>query len=162
MDERASTVFGIYNTRKQANQGIKALKKSGIRADDISLRRSYTPPAPVDAAHWGGGIAGAVIGGSVGLAAGLGVWALPLVEAIVIGGPITGTLVGGALGAWGGHAILDGDDGPGEETFVSVHPHSSGDVGRAIRAFEDSGADDVFVEEKPLAQTEKDILQFHM
>lgn len=99
------TVTGLFDTRDQANDAVRALKDAGIVSDDISIVASnadgsYDTEAGDVASDAGTGAGiGAAIGGAGGLLTGLGVLAIPGIGPVVAGGWLLATAVGAAAGA---------------------------------------------------------------
>lgn len=99
------TVTGLFDTRDQANDAVRALKDAGIVSDDISIVASnadgsYDSEAGDVASDAGTGAGiGAAIGGAGGLLTGLGVLAIPGIGPVVAGGWLLATAVGAAAGA---------------------------------------------------------------
>jgi len=106
------TVTGLFDTYRQAEDAVAALKESGISSDDISIvsREAATIDGEIESATAegmgvGSGL-GLIAGGSAGLLTGLGVIAIPGVGPVVaagwlvsmLAGAAAGTVVGGAAG----------------------------------------------------------------
>ena len=112
MAEKNTAVFGIYKTANQAEQTVDRLLGAGFKNDDISVLLQDNKSSR-DFAHekntkapegtTTGVTAGGVIGGTLGLLAGIGVLAIPGVGPFIAAGPIMGALAGlGVGGAVGG------------------------------------------------------------
>jgi uncharacterized protein (TIGR02271 family) len=160
-----TNVIGMFRNREDANRAVEDLMASGFTRDQISLiasdrtgeLRRYVPTEKgghVEESALKGAGAGAVLGGLVGLIAGIGAVVLPGIG--VVAGPIAGLVGGAALGAAGGgvvgalialgvpeneakdfeQRIRDG------ETLVAVHC-PSGLEDRAERILKDHNAQDV-------------------
>jgi hypothetical protein len=119
---KLASVFGIYASLENAENGIERLACAGFRNEDISVllqdnagikevaHEKHTK-APEGAAT--GVLAGGVIGGALGLLAHIGVLAIPGFGPLVAVGPIiaaltgigSGTLMGGIIGALVGAGI---------------------------------------------------------
>jgi hypothetical protein len=116
-------VFGIYRDRVHAEGAVDALVGAGFRKEDISVllpenvgtkdfAHEKNTKAPEGTAAGAG--AGAVVGGTLGLLAGIGALAIPGLGPFIAAGPImgalaglgTGGVVGGLIGAlvWNGHS----------------------------------------------------------
>jgi len=107
-----TAVFGIYKTRDQAVQAVDTLTANGFRSTDISVlmpenvgtkdfAHEKSTKAPEGAAAGAG--TGAVVGGTLGLLAGIGALAIPGLGPLIAAGPIMAALAGaGAGGAAGG------------------------------------------------------------
>src|SRR6201993_363845 len=114
MTEKKTAVFGIYSSRETAERAADAIVKAGFSPADISVllpenlgNRSIgtekSTKAPEGATAGGG--TGAVLGGTLGLLAGIGALAIPGVGPLIAAGPIMATLAGmGAGGTIGGLA----------------------------------------------------------
>jgi len=181
-----TVVYGIYRNRAQAEGGVDALLASDFRNEDISVllqdnvgtkdfaHEKHTKAPEGTAA---GATTGGVIGGTLGLLAGIGALAIPGVGPFIAAGPIMGTLaglgsgavLGGIVGALVGMGIPEYEakryEGRIKEggILVSVHCDNSEWTGRAKDILKRTGADDVsstgeasadFAEtDKPLSKT---------
>ena len=166
MAGKNTAVFGIYPTSTQAEQAVDSLAAAGFVHQDISVLLPDTQSskefahekntkAPEGTAT--GVTAGGVVGGTLGLLAGIGALAIPGVGPLIAAGPIMATLAGvGAGGAVGGLVgALVGMGIPEYEakryegrvkdggTLLSVHCNSSDEVSRAKDILKSTGADDV-------------------
>ncbi len=116
--ENSKAVFGIYKSRGAAENGLETLKNNGFHLDDISLLlpqrtgsqdfiHTKESKAPEGAAA--GASAGGLLGGAIGLLAGIGALAIPGAGIFIAAGPIMASLaglgVGGAVGAISGAMI---------------------------------------------------------
>src|SRR5438552_13366621 len=112
MAGKNTSVFGIYPDRTSVEEAIDAFKAAGFRNTDISVllpdnvgtkdfaHEKHTK-APEGAAAGAG--AGAVVGGTLGLLAGVGTLAIPGAGPFIAAGPIMAALGGiGAGGVAGG------------------------------------------------------------
>jgi len=166
MAGKNTAVFGIYRTREDAEECIDALLEDGFRNEDISVllpenvgtkdfaHEKHTKMP--EGATTGAG-AGAAIGGTLGLLAGIGALAIPGLGPFIAAGPImgalagagTGGVVGGLVGALIGMGIPEYEakryEGMVKEggILVSVHCDNSDWVGRAKDILERTGAHDV-------------------
>jgi hypothetical protein len=161
-----TAVFAIFRDRTHAEAGVSSLIESGFRQEDISVlladnagtkdfaheRHSKAP----EGATAGAG-AGAVIGGTLGLLAGIGALSLPGLGVFIAAGPIMGALAGvGSGGVAGG--IVGAVIGMGipeyeakryaglvknGRTLLSVHCGDSDWVTRAKAALTAAGAQDI-------------------
>jgi hypothetical protein len=161
-----TAVFGICSTLSAAEYAIDKLTKAGFAVSDISVLVPETignrdmgtekaTKAPEGAAAGAG--SGALLGGTLGLLAGMGALAIPGVGPFIAAGPIMAALagigVGGAVGGFTGALI-----GLGIPEFeakryegrlqkggilLSVHCDTSGEVKDAKRILEELGAEDV-------------------
>jgi hypothetical protein len=112
MTGKKTAVFGIYQNVKQAERTVEDLLEAGYSNDDISvllpdnkgtrdfaLDKSTKAPEGTAAGVTTGGL----IGGTLGLLAGIGVLAIPGIGPLIAAGPIVAALAGlGAGGAVGG------------------------------------------------------------
>jgi Protein of unknown function (DUF3341) len=161
-----TSVYGIFATHSQAEQAVDELKVAGFRSDDISalfpdnegtkdFAHEKNTKAPEGAAVGAG--SGAIIGGTLGLLAGIGMLAIPGVGPFIAAGPIMGLLgglglggtVGGVAGALVGLGIPEYEakryEGRIKEggILLSVHCDETDDVIHATRVLEHCGAQDV-------------------
>jgi hypothetical protein len=104
------TLSRVYDTHSHAREVVAALKAAGIPDSDVSLIANKHVSAEYDdvddasAAATGAGI-GAVVGGTGGLLAGLGLLAIPGVGPVVAAGWLAATLAGAAAGAAAGGMV---------------------------------------------------------
>lgn len=166
MAGKNTAVFGIYRDRKHVESGVDALLQQGFRAADVSVllpdnvgtkdfaHEKHTK-APEGAAAGAG--TGAVIGGTLGLLAGIGALAIPGVGPFIAAGPImgalaglgTGGVVGGLIGTLVGLGIPEYEakryEGMIKEgrVLLSVHCDDSDWVKRAKNILERTGAQDI-------------------
>ena len=104
------TLSRVYDTYSQARAVVDALKAAGIPDQDISIvankyvSAEYDDVDEVSGAATGAGI-GAVVGGTGGLLAGLGLMAIPGVGPVVAAGWLAATLAGAAAGAAAGGIV---------------------------------------------------------
>jgi hypothetical protein len=161
-----TAVFGLYESRSSAEQGVDSLIASGFRPEDISallpenagtkdFAHEKHTKAPEGATTGAG--TGAVLGGTLGLLAGIGALAIPGLGPFIAAGPIMATLAGaGAGGALGGLVgALVGMGIPEYEAkryeglikeghiLLSVHCDNSEWVGRAKDILKKTGANDI-------------------
>jgi hypothetical protein len=166
MSDNKIAVFGIYQTRKQAERSVDDLLTVGFLSDDISVllpdhegTRSFAheknTKAPEGATA--GVTAGGAIGGTLGLLAGIGVLAIPGVGPFLAAGPImaalaglgAGAAVGGLVGALVGMGIPEYEakryEGRIKEggVLLSVHCESADKVDRAKDLLKHTGAQDI-------------------
>ncbi|HUR43872.1 MAG TPA: hypothetical protein VMZ01_07220 [Aestuariivirga sp.] len=102
------TITKVYDRHQQARQAVSELEQAGIASSDISLvankyvSEKYADVDDVSDAAAGAGI-GAMVGGTAGLLAGLGLLAIPGLGPVVAAGWLASTAVGAlAGGATGG------------------------------------------------------------
>ena len=166
MAGKNTAVFGIYHTRAAAEGGVDALLASGFRAEDISallpenmgtkdFAHEKHTKAPEGTAAGAG--AGAIVGGTLGLLAGIGVLAIPGLGPFIAAGPIvsalagigTGGVVGGFVGALVGMGIPEYEakryEGMVREggILVSIHCDNSDWVKRCKEIMDRTGAHDI-------------------
>jgi hypothetical protein len=118
MAGKKTSVFGIYSTLSSADHATDTLVRSGFAPSDISallpenlgsrqIGTEKSTKAPEGAAAGAG--SGAVLGGALGLLAGVGALAIPGVGPLIAAGPIMAALagvgVGGAVGGFTGALI---------------------------------------------------------
>jgi hypothetical protein len=159
-------VFGIYQNEKQAERTVDDLMAVGFRNDDVSVLLPDNPGTK-DFAHDKGTKApegtaagvttGGVIGGTLGLLAGIGALAIPGAGPFIAAGPIMAALAGlGAGGAVGGIiGALVGMGIPEYEAkryeghikaggvLLSVHCDTSEMIERAKDLLKHTGAQDI-------------------
>jgi len=166
MAGKNTAAFGIYRTRSAAENGVDTLLAEGFRNEDISVllpentgtkefAHEKNTKAPEGTATGAG--AGAAIGGTLGLLAGIGALAIPGLGPFIAAGPImgalagigTGGVIGGIIGALVGMGIPEYEakryEGMIKEggILVSVHCDNSDWVGRAKEILERTGAHDI-------------------
>lgn len=166
MAGKNTAVFGIFGDRAQAEQGVDALINAGFRSEDISVllpenvgtkdfAAEKNTKAPEGTAAGAG--TGAVVGGTLGLLAGIGALAIPGLGPFIAAGPImgalagagTGGVVGGIIGALVGMGIPEYEakryEGMIKEgkILLSVHCDNSDWVKRAKDVLERVGAADI-------------------
>jgi len=166
MAGKNTAVFGIFRDRSHAEQGVDALMNAKFRSEDISVllpenvgtkdfaAEKHTK-APEGTATGAG--TGAVVGGTLGLLAGIGALAIPGLGPFIAAGPImgalagvgTGGVVGGIIGALVGMGIPEYEakryEGMIKEgkVLLSVHCDNSDWVKRAKDVLEQVGAEDI-------------------
>src|SRR5471032_169538 len=166
MSGKNTAVFGIYRDRSHVERGVDALVGDGFRTEDISVllpgnvgtkdfAHEMHTKAPEGATAGAG--TGAVVGGTLGLLAGVGALAIPGLGPFIAAGPIMGALaglgvggaVGGLLGALVGMGIPEYEakryEGRIKEggVLLSVHCDSSDKVNRAKDLLKHTGAQDI-------------------
>jgi len=166
MAGKNTAVFGIYRDRKHVEQAVDALLAAGYRGEDVSVllpdnvgtkdfAHEKNTKAPEGAAAGAG--TGAVVGGTLGLLAGIGALAIPGLGPFIAAGPIMGALAGAGTGGVVGGIIgtLVGLGMPEYEAkryegmikegkvLLSVHCDNSDWVKRAKDILERTGAQDV-------------------
>lgn len=102
------TVTGLFDTYEHAAAAVHALKDAGIRSTDISLLantpQDIEPPDSVGEGTTTGAELGAVLGGTGGLLAGLGLLAIPGLGPVIAGGWLFSAAIGAVAGAGVGAA----------------------------------------------------------
>jgi len=161
-----TSVFCIASTRTMADQIVASLKTAGFNSDDISVlfpdktttrdfAHEVNTKAPEGAAVGVG--AGGMVGGTLGLLAGIGLLAIPGLGPFIAAGPImaapsgmaVGAAVGGITGALVGMGIPEieakryEDKIKGGNILISAHSESSTEVTRAKEIFKNAGATDI-------------------
>lgn len=166
MANKNTAVFGIYKSSMQAEYAVDRLIAAGFSNNDISVllqdnrsskefAHEKNTKAPEGAAA--GVTTGGVIGGTLGLLAGIGALAIPGLGPFIAAGPIMGALAGlGVGGAVGGLiGVLVGMGIPEYEAkryqgrvkeggvLLSVHCDTSDEVTRAKNLLKETGAEDI-------------------
>jgi len=161
-----TAVYGIFRTRAQAENGVDRLVAAGFRTEDISVllpenvgtkdfAHEKNTKAPEGTTT--GVVAGGVVGGTLGLLAGIGALAIPGLGPFIAAGPIMAALAGaGAGGAVGGIVgALVGMGIPEYEAkryegrikdggvLLSVHCDGSEEIARAKDLLKLTGAEDI-------------------
>src|ERR1700689_1450543 len=165
-DNKKTSVFGIYTTRESVERAVDTFLKSGFTTSDVSvllpenlggkpLATDKATKAPEGATAGGG--AGAVIGGTLGLLAGIGALAIPGVGPFIAAGPIMAALaglgVGGAVGGFTGALIGMGIPEYEAKRYegriknggilLSAHCDTSEEIKRAKEVMKETGAEDI-------------------
>jgi hypothetical protein len=164
MAGKNTAVFGIYRTREAAELGVDALLDAGFRYEDISVllpenqgTKDFAHEKHTKAPEGAAAGAGAVVGGTLGLLAGIGALAIPGLGPFIAAGPIMSTLsgigaggvVGGLIGALVGMGLPEYEakryEGMIREggILVSVHCDNSDWVKRAKAIMERTAAHDI-------------------
>jgi hypothetical protein len=166
MANKNTAVFGIYATPATAENGVDHLLSLGFANSAISVllpddetTRAFAheknTKAPEGTAA--GATTGGIIGGTLGLLAGIGALAIPGIGPLIAAGPIVAALagvgaggaVGGIVGALVGMGIPEYEakrfEGAvkGGGTLLSVHCDTSEQVSRAKQALRDTGGRDI-------------------
>jgi hypothetical protein len=166
MSSKNVAVFGIYPTAATAEAAVDRLLAAGFSNGAISVllpddetSRAFAheknTKAPEGTAT--GVTAGGVIGGTLGLLAGIGALAIPGVGPLIAAGPIMGALaglgvggaVGGIVGALIGMGIPEYEakryEGRVKDggTLLSVHCDTGDQVNIAKSILKESGAEDI-------------------
>lgn len=159
-------VFGIYPSREMAENAVDRLLASGFRNEDISVLLQDNVGTK-DFAHekhtkapegtTTGVVAGGVIGGTIGLLAGIGVLAIPGLGPLIAAGPIiaaltgvgSGGVVGGIIGALVGLGIPEYEakryEGRIKEggILLSVHCDNGDWTDKAKHVLKETGAEEI-------------------
>ena len=166
MTSKNTAVFGIYATPGTAEAGVDHLIAKGftnaaisvLLPDDESTRAfAHEKSTKAPEGTTAGVATGGVVGGTVGLLAGIGALAIPGVGPLIAAGPIMATLaglgvggaVGGLVGALVGMGIPEYEakryEGAVKEggTLLSVHCDTSEQVDMAKASLEETGAKDI-------------------
>jgi hypothetical protein len=166
MAGKNTAVFGIYKSSTEAERAVDQIAAAGFSHNDISVllpdsqsskefAHEKNTKAPEGAAA--GVTTGGVVGGTLGLLAGIGALAIPGVGPLIAAGPIMGALaglgvggtVGGLIGALVGMGIPEYEakryegrikDGG---VLLSVHCDTSDEVTRAKDLLKRTGAEDI-------------------
>jgi hypothetical protein len=166
MSGKNTAVFGIYQDRVHVEEAVDSLVHAGFRSTDISVllpenigtkdfaieKHTKAPEGMTTGAS-----TGAVVGGALGLLAGIGALSIPEVGPFVAAGPILaalagiggGGVVGGLIGALVGMGIPEYEakryEGliKGGRVLLSVHCDDSDWVKRAKEILQRTGADDI-------------------
>ena len=162
------SVIGIVETQIQAERIVDQLQQRGVASNEISVlfpdkrggkdfAHEHHTKAPEGAVAGVG--AGGVIGGTLGLLAGIGALAIPGVGPLIAAGPLMATLSGAAAGAAVG-GIAGGLIGMGVPEFeaksyegkiksgnllIAVHVEDGETEKRAKQILEANGAHDIAV-----------------
>lgn len=166
MENKKTAVCAIYASNAAADSAVDDLVRAGFASSDISalvpenlgardIATVKTTKAPEGAAAGAG--TGAVLGGALGLLAGIGALAIPGLGPLIAAGPIMGALsglgVGGAVGGVAGALIglgipeyeakrYEGRVQKGA-ILLSVHCDTSDDVKRAKDSLRRTGGEDI-------------------
>jgi hypothetical protein len=166
MENKKTAVFGIYTTVAAADSATDSLVKAGFSAADISallpenlgskpIAAEKATKAPEGATAGAG--TGAVLGGALGVLAGVGLLAIPGLGPFIAAGPImaglaglgVGGAVGGVTGALIGMGIPEYEAKRYEGRLkkggilLSVHCDTSDEIKRAKEVLKNSGAEDI-------------------
>jgi hypothetical protein len=159
-------VIGIVDSEAQAENLLKQLQQAGFATSDISaifpdkrgtkdFAHEHNTKAPEGAVV--GATGGGVLGGTLGLLAGIGALAIPGLGPFIAAGPLmaalsgaaAGAAVGGVTGALIGLGIPEIEakmyEGKlrGGNILMAVHVDSSEEESRAKAAFQQQGAHDI-------------------
>jgi hypothetical protein len=166
MNSKKTAVFGIYASAVHAEQAVGHLTQAGFPAIDISVlipdqqgtrAFAFAKETKAPEGTTSGVTAGGIIGGALGVLAGLGMLVIPGVGPFIAAGPImaglaglgVGGAVGGLIGALVGMGIpeYEAKRYVGRITsggvLLSVHCDTSEQVAKAKDVLKHSGADDI-------------------
>ena len=166
MSSKNTAVFGIYKSAEQAERAVDSLIAASYASTAISVllpdsrstkefAHEKDTKAPEGTAV--GMTTGGVVGGTLGVLAGIGALAIPGVGPLIAAGPImaglaglgVGGAVGGLVGALVGMGIPEYEAKRYEGRLqkggilVSVHCDTSDEIKRAKEILERTGASDV-------------------
>ncbi|HYP77310.1 MAG TPA: general stress protein [Polyangiaceae bacterium] len=162
------SVIGIVETQIQAERVVDQLQQQGVSTGDVSVlfpdkrgskdfAHEHNTKAPEGAVAGVG--AGGVVGGTLGLLAGIGALAIPGVGPLIAAGPLMAALSGAAAGATVG-GIAGGLIGLGIPEYeaktyegkirngnilIAVHTDNGDAEKRAKQILESNGAHDIAV-----------------
>jgi len=156
MAGKNTAVFGIYKTANQAEDAVDQIGSAGFPQNAISVllpdmktsrefAHEKNTKAPEGTAA--GVTAGGVVGGTLGLLAGIGSLAIPGVGPLIAAGPIMAALAG--LGALVGMGIPEYEakryEGRVKDggVLLSVHCATSEEIDRAKDLLKRTGAEDI-------------------
>ena len=166
MPNKNTAVFGIYSTATSAEMAVDRLVASGYSDEDVSVlmadayaSRQFAHEKNTKAPEGTtvGVTTGGLIGGTLGLLAGIGSLAIPGIGPIIAAGPImaglaglgVGGAVGGVVGALVGMGIPEYEakryEGRVKDggVLLSVHCETPGEIQRAKDILKSSGAEDI-------------------
>lgn len=166
MAGKNTAVFGIYPSPDQAERAVDTLIAAGFASSDISVllpdtrstkEFAHTKQTKAPEGTAAGVTTGGVIGGTLGVLAGVGALAIPGIGPFIAAGPImaglaglgVGGAVGGLVGALVGMGIPEYEakryEGrvKGGGTLLSAHCDTSDQVSRAKDLLKSTGAEDI-------------------
>jgi hypothetical protein len=166
MAGKNTAVFGIYKNSVQAERAVDRIVAAGYSQNDISVLLPDTQSskqfahekntkAPEGTAA--GVTTGGIVGGTLGLLAGIGTLAIPGIGPFIAAGPIMASLaglgvggaVGGLIGALVGMGIPEYEatryEGRVKDggVLLSVHCDTSEEISRAKDLLKETGAEDI-------------------
>jgi hypothetical protein len=166
MSGKKTAVFGIYTTREGVERAVDTFVNSGFASSNVSvllpenlggkpIGTEKATKAPEGTATGAG--AGAVIGGTLGVLAGVGLLAIPGLGPFIAAGPIMAGLaglgVGGAVGGLTGGLIGLGIPEYEAKRYegrlqkggilLSVHCDTSDEIKRGKEIMKATGAEDI-------------------
>ena len=166
MADKNTAVFGIYSSIAQAERAVDTISAAGFSQNDISVllpdnestkQFAHQKNTKAPEGTTTGVTAGGIVGGTLGLLAGIGALAIPGLGPFIAAGPIMGALaglgvggaVGGLIGALVGMGIPEYEakryEGRLKEggVLLSVHCMDSDEVSRAKELLKQTGAEDI-------------------
>src|ERR1700735_3719980 len=166
MNSKKTAVFGIYASVVHAEQAVGHLTQAGFPSIDISVlvpdqqsTRAFAFEKETKAPEGTttGVTAGGIIGGALGVLAGIGMLVIPGVGPFIAAGPImaglaglgVGGAVGGLIGALVGMGIPEYEAKRYEGrlknggVLLSVHCDTSAEIDRAKEILKHTGAEDI-------------------
>ncbi len=166
MAGKNTAVFGIYKNSAQAERAVDRIAAAGFSHNDISVllpdnqsskefAHEKNTKAPEGTAA--GVTTGGIVGGTLGLLAGIGTLAIPGIGPFIAAGPIMASLaglgvggaVGGLIGALVGMGIPEYEakryEGRVKDggVLLSVHCDTSEEISRAKDLLKETGAEDI-------------------
>lgn len=159
-----TTVFGLYASAEAAQDAFDHLLAGGFHRSEISIlvpdnetTRLFSQEKPPPGTAASGVSTGGLVGGGLGLLAGLGELAVPGIGPLMAAGPITATLIGAAVGGTLGGLVgaLIGIGIPEYEAkmyeeavkeggiLLSIHCDSADKISAVESALESTGAGQV-------------------
>ncbi|MBC7925605.1 MAG: DUF3341 domain-containing protein [Bryobacteraceae bacterium] len=167
----AHAVYGLYATREQAEEGVEALRATGLPVEDVSVLLpdnvgtkdiGYEKHTKAPERATAGAATVGVVGGALGWLAGIGALAIPGIGPFIAAGPImaalaglgAGTVLGGLGGALVGLGIPEYEAKRYEGrirsggALISIHCRDRIAVNRAKELLVNTGAEDVSVGEE--------------
>src|ERR1700680_738267 len=166
MQNKKTAVFGIYKSSAQAERAVDRLAMAGFSYNDISVllpdsqsSREFAHEKNTKAPEGttAGVATGGVVGGTLGLLAGIGALAIPGLGPFIAAGPIMASLaglgVGGAVGGFIGalvgmgipefEAKVYGRRGKDGGVLVAVHCESTEGISKARDVLKAVGAEEI-------------------
>ena len=157
-----TAVFGLYETRTQAEQSLERLRAGGFSDEHISVVLPDVPNS-MDAekstkAPEGIGATGGAIGGTMSVLAGIGALTIPGIGLVIAAGPIVaaglaGLAVGGTVGGFIGTLVGIGVPKQEAERYeghlkkggvlLSVHCNTPEQIMRTTELLKHTGAQDI-------------------
>lgn len=166
MENKKTSVFGLFSSSTAAERGVEALVNAGFSNNAISVLMQDNQSTQ-DFAHekntkapegTAAGVAtGGIVGGTLGLLAGIGLLAIPGIGPFIAAGPIMGALaglgvggtVGGLIGALVGMGIPEYEAKRYEGhlktggVLLSVHCDTADEITRAKAILTGTSASDI-------------------